>query len=39
LAERVRNLRLDEADPRGVEWGNAFGIQSPAWLPLAWEVA
>lgn len=39
LADGVRNLRIDEADPRGVEWGNAFGIQSPSWLPLAWDVA
>jgi cytochrome P450 len=38
LAERVRNLHIDESDPRGVEWGNAFGIQSPAWLPLAWDL-
>ncbi len=39
LAERMRNLRIDDSDSRGVEWGNPFGIQSPAWLPLAWDRA
>lgn len=37
LAEEVSSLRIDDSDPRGVEWGNPFGIQSPAWLPLAWD--
>lgn len=37
LAERLRDLRIDTDDPRGVEWGNPFGVQSPAWLPLSWE--
>jgi cytochrome P450 len=38
LAERVGVFRIDQFDPRGVEWGSPFGVHSPTWLPLEWEL-
>jgi cytochrome P450 len=38
LPQRITNLRIDESDPRGVEWTPPFGIHSPSWLPLRWDV-
>jgi cytochrome P450 len=38
LAERVEAFRIDPADPRGVEWGSPFGVHSPTWLPLEWDL-
>jgi cytochrome P450 len=37
LAPSLRNLRIDDADPRGAEWGAFVGPHSPTWLPLAWD--
>lgn len=38
LSQRITNVRIDETDPRGVEWTPPFGIHSPSWLPLRWDV-
>ena len=38
LADRVRAFRIDESDPRGVEWGSPFGVHGPARLPLEWDL-
>lgn len=38
LAERVSAFRIDQSDPRGVAWGSPFGVHSPTWLPLEWDL-
>jgi cytochrome P450 len=38
LAERVEAFRIDPSDTRGVEWGSPFGVHSPTWLPLEWDL-
>lgn len=39
LAPRLINLRIDDTDPRGVEWKPMTGVHGPDWLPLAWDPA
>jgi cytochrome P450 len=37
MAQRMPNLRIDEADPTGVQWTLPFGIHGPTHLPLRWD--
>ncbi len=39
LPGRLRNFRIDDSDPQGIEWSPPFGVHGPTWLPITWDPA
>jgi cytochrome P450 len=39
LPTRLRGLRVDDTDERGVEGTSPFGVHGPIRLPLCWDPA
>jgi cytochrome P450 len=38
LAKRLKNVRIDEEDPIGIQWSNPFAVHGPIRTPLRWDA-